>query len=155
MTYSTYEIRLLGPTDAAALERVDPDVFDDPVVPSAAAEFLRDPRHYIAVAVAEGVVVGFASAVCYLHPDKQAPELWINEVGVAAAHQGQGLAKKILECLLNEARRSGCAEAWVLTDRDNTAAMRLYRAAGGIEAPRDATMFTFPLLDVFAAKNDE
>jgi hypothetical protein len=32
-----------------------------------------------------------------------------------------------------------------------SAAMRLYKAVGGIEAPRDSTMFTFPLPDEFAA----
>src|SRR5262245_15878096 len=122
------EIRLLGPTDTSVLASVDSDVFDDPVIPGAAAEFLSDPRHHIAVAIVEGVVVGFASAVSYAHPDKPAPELWINEVGVAAAYRGQGLARKILECLLSEACRIGCSEAWVLTDRDNAAAMRLYQS---------------------------
>jgi aminoglycoside 6'-N-acetyltransferase I len=141
------EIRLLGPTDAAVLARVAPDVFDDPIIPSVAVEFLNDSRHRIAVAIVGGVVVGFASAVCYAHPDKKAPELWVNEVGVAETYRGQGLARKIMECLLSEARRMGCSEAWVLTDRDNTAAMRLYQSVGGIEAPRDSTMFTFPLLD--------
>jgi hypothetical protein len=34
------------------------------------------------MATAGDTVVGFASAVHYVHPDK-APELWINEVGVA------------------------------------------------------------------------
>lgn len=144
---ATPEIRLLGPTDAEVLEQAAADVFDDPVIRSAAAEFLADPRHFIAVAIVAGTVVGFASAVSYVHPDKPAPELWINEVGVAATHRGQGLGKKILECLLNEARRIGCSEAWVLTERDNRAAMRLYQSSGGIEAPRDATMFTFLLRD--------
>lgn len=145
MIHARPEIKLLGPHDAALLTQVDPDVFDDPVLPSSAAEFLADPRHRIVVAMVEGVVVGFASAVCYVHPDKPAPELWINEVGVAATHRGQGLAKQILECLLNEARRLGCAEGWVLTERDNTAAMRLYQSMCGSED--DAVMFTFPLRD--------
>jgi aminoglycoside 6'-N-acetyltransferase I len=141
------EIRLLGPNDAALLARVAPDVFDDPVIPTAAAEFLRDPRHHLAVAMVEGVIVGFASAVSYVHPDKAAPELWINEVGVAETHRGQGLARQIMDCLLGEARRIGCTEAWVLTERDNTAALRLYQSAGGIEAPPGVTMFNFPLRD--------
>jgi hypothetical protein len=39
----------------------------------------------------------------------------------------------------------GCLEAWVLTGRDIPAAMRLYAASGGTEAPTDSVMFTFYL----------
>lgn len=91
---STHEIKLLGAGDEAVLQAVAPDVFDDPIDPAAAAEFLADPRHHLAVAIVGGLVVGFVSAVQYVHPDKPAPELWINEVGVAPSHQGQGLGAK-------------------------------------------------------------
>lgn len=37
------------------------------------------------------------------------------------------------------------AEAWVLTERTNLPAMRLYTALGGEETPDEAVMFTFYL----------
>jgi GNAT superfamily N-acetyltransferase len=89
--------------------------------------------------------VGFASAVHYVHPDKPSPELWINEVGVASTHRGRGLGKVILQTLFDHARALGCVEAWVLTDRGNQGAMRLYGSRGGIETPTDQVMFTFRL----------
>jgi aminoglycoside 6'-N-acetyltransferase I len=137
------EIKLLDAADRDALRSVAEDVFDDPINPAAAAEFLADARHHLAVAIADGVVVGFVSAVHYVHPDKPRPELWINEAGVASTHQGQGLGRRLMEAILAEARRLGCAEAWVLTERDNTPAMRLYAACGGVEAPSDPVMFEF------------
>jgi GNAT superfamily N-acetyltransferase len=141
------EIRLLTASDTELLANADLDVFDNPVIPASAAEFLADPRHHISVAIADGIIVGFASAVCYVHPDKPSPEFWINEVGVAESHQGKGLAKQIMACLLNKARQLGCAEAWVLTEQDNAAAKRLYQSAGGIEAQKDVVMFEFRLSD--------
>ncbi|MGE0127901.1 MAG: GNAT family N-acetyltransferase [Blastocatellales bacterium] len=139
------EIKLLAATDCDVLQSVAEDVFDDPIDPAAAAKFLADERHHLAVAIADGLVVGFVSAVHYFHPDKPTPELWINEVGVAPTHQGQGLARKLMEAMLAEARRLGCSEAWVLTERDNNAAMRLYAVCGGAEAPSDPVMFEFKL----------
>ena len=139
------DTKLLTPADGRLLANVAADVFDDPVDARAAAEFLNDPRHHIAVAIDNGVVVGFASAVHYVHPDKPAPEMWINEVGVAASHRGLGAGKAILAVLLDRARELGCVEAWVLTGRDNLAAMRLYAAAEGVQAPADSVMFTFYL----------
>lgn len=142
---ASIEIRLLGPGDEALLANAAPDVFDDPVDARAAREFLADPRHHIAVALAAGTVVGFASAVRYVHPDERAPELWINEVGVAGPHRRRGVGRALVRALLAVARRAGCAEAWVLTERSNREAMGLYASLGGVEAPEDAVMFTFHL----------
>jgi GNAT superfamily N-acetyltransferase len=139
------KIKLLGPQDAGVLANVAPDVFDDAIDVARANEFLADPRHHLAVAVEDGWVVGFVSAVHYVHPDKPRPELWINEIGVAATHQRRGLGTRLLRALFAAARGLGCAEACVLTDRANTAAMRLYAVAGSTEAPTDHVMFTFKL----------
>jgi aminoglycoside 6'-N-acetyltransferase I len=138
------EVRLLGPGDGAVLARVAPGVFDNPVHPRWSAEFLADPRHHLAVAVDEGMVVGMASAVHYVHPDK-APELWINEVGVAPTHHNRGIARRLLAALFDRGRELGCGQAWVLTDRGNPAAMRMYAAAGGQEHPTPSIMFEFNL----------
>jgi aminoglycoside 6'-N-acetyltransferase I len=137
------EIRVLAKGDEQVLRSCAPEVFDDPIDVRAAAEFLADPRHHVAVAVEDGVVVGFVSAVHYVHPDKSRPEMWVNEVGVAPTHQGRGLGKALLGAVLGIARELGCAEAWVLTDRSNAPAMRLYASLDGEESPDDQVMFTF------------
>lgn len=135
-------IRILGATDAAVLECVAEDVFDHPIHPAWCAEFFADPRHHLAVAILEGQVIGMASAVHYVHPDKS-PEMWINEVGVAPAHQGHGIGKLIMQAILDHGRTLGCTEAWVLTGADNQPARALYAATGGKEQP--ATLVSFRL----------
>ena len=139
------EIKLLGPAHLRILDNVAENVFDDPIVESSAREFLGDPRHRLVVALDEDTVVGFVSAVIYVHPDKPAPELWINEIGVAPTHQRHGIGKSLIQAILEEAKRSGCSEAWVLTERINLPAMAMYRSAGGEETLPDPTMFTFRL----------
>jgi aminoglycoside 6'-N-acetyltransferase I len=137
------EIKVLGSKDTGVLMNVAPGVFDNPIDPRMTNAFLGDTRHHLAVAVEEDLVVGFVSAVHYAHPDKSRPELWINEVGVAPTHQGRGLGSDLLRSILEAGRRNGCGEAWVLTDRSNTPAMRLYSSSGGTES--DQVMFTFRL----------
>jgi ribosomal protein S18 acetylase RimI-like enzyme len=138
------EIKILRGNDAGILKNVAPAVFDDPIDSHVTDAYLCDPRHHLAVAVEDNVVVGFVSAVHYLHPDKPRPELWINEVGVAPTHQGRGVGKDLLRSMLETARGIGCTEAWVLTDRSNIAAMRLYSSSGGTE-PSDQVIYTFRL----------
>lgn len=139
------EVRLLAAGDDDLLRRVAADVFDDPLDADATRAVLDDPGHRLMVALEEGTVVGFVSAVQYVHPDKPRPELWINEVGVAPSHQGRGVGRRMMTALLEVARRDGCAVAWVLTERSNTAARRLYEAAGGREEPEDVVMYEFDL----------
>ena len=139
-----FETKILGAGDRLVLDNVAPDVFDNIPDPRLVAEFLADERHHLAVALDQSQVVGFASGVHYLHPDKP-PELWINEVGVAPSHQGLGIGKAVVRTLLQHAKRLGCREAWVLTEGSNHAAMRLYASTGGKQAPNDQVMFTFVL----------
>jgi aminoglycoside 6'-N-acetyltransferase I len=139
------EVKLLKSHEFDILLYVAEGVFDDPIVESSAQEFLNDLRHRLVVALDDEIVVGFVSAVIYVHPDKPAPELWVNEVGVAPTHQGLGIGKRLMQKTLEVAKEAGCTEAWVLTGRDNSAAMALCKSTGGIEAEKDAVMFTFEL----------
>jgi ribosomal protein S18 acetylase RimI-like enzyme len=138
------EIRVLRPDERSVLDRIAPDVFDHPIDQRWSAEFFADPRHHLAVALDGGLVVGFASAVHYVHPDKP-PELWINEVGVAPSHQRQGLGHRLLETLLHHGTTLGCVQAWVLTSPTNAAAQRLYAAVGGRVEAEPSLLFEFSL----------
>ena len=138
------EVRMLRAGEESILLRAAPDLFDNDVKAALAREFLADPRHHIGVAIDDGAVVGFVSALHYLHPDKPA-ELWINEVAVASTHHKRGLAKQIMREVLAHGRALGCKVAWVLTDTDNEAALALYAAAGGKELSRNTVHIEFPL----------
>ena len=124
---------LLGAEDASVFERVAPGVFDNPVDPALASEFLRDPRHHMAVAVEDGVLVAMASAVHYIHPDKLA-QMWVNEVGTAPTHRRKGLATRLLGMLEEHARSIGCTTIWLGTESDNEAARACYQRLGWKEA---------------------
>jgi aminoglycoside 6'-N-acetyltransferase I len=146
------EIKVLQPGDDSVLMNVAAEVFDNPIDAGLTREFLEDPRHHITVAIDNGLVVGFASGVHYIHPDKP-PELWINEVAIAPTHRQRGLGKAVLKALFDVGRAHNCTVAWVLTDRTNPAAMALYASLGGIEgaddtSPADAMLgYVFTLTD--------
>jgi aminoglycoside 6'-N-acetyltransferase I len=125
-------VRLLGPGDMAILDNVAEDVFDEDVDPRWTAEFLNDPRHHMVVALLGNQVIGMASAVHYVHPDKS-PELWVNEIGVTPAYRQRGIGKQLIAALFSRGRELGCKEAWLGTEESNTAARRLYASVGGAE----------------------
>ncbi len=140
-------IRTLGHGDEQVLVNTAMGVFDDPILADRTREFLDDPRHHLLVALDDELVVGFVSAVHYIHPDKPQPELWINEISVASTHRERGVAKALLRSLLDLGQSVGCDEAWVLTEQSNTAAVALYSAMGGAASADEPIVFTYRLTD--------
>ena len=127
------EITHVRAGDAALLDRVADDVFDAPIDPARLIAYLASEGHILLVARVDGEVVGQAAAVIHRHPD-QPTELYIDNLGVAPKLQRRGIARKLLERLLELGRAAGCEEAWVGTEHDNDAARRLYETLGETEA---------------------
>jgi aminoglycoside 6'-N-acetyltransferase I len=128
------EIRRLMPGDAAMLDRVAADVFDEPVDPKRLAAYLAEPGHFMFVAMAGDEVVGQCAAVIHRHPDK-VTELYIDEVGVTPTFTRQGIARKMLDAMFALGRSLECAEAWVGTEHDNQPARGLYESRGATSEP--------------------
>jgi aminoglycoside 6'-N-acetyltransferase I len=138
------QLRRLSPEDESLVLSTEAGLFDNEIQPALTAEFLSDPRHHLIVAVERGAIIGFLSALHYVHPDKR-PQLWINEVAVATANRKMGVGKALIEAALSLARELGCQEAWALTDEDNQPANALYSSAGGTASSQ--RMYSFDLAD--------
>lgn len=138
------EIRLLGPGDESVLASVADEVFDHPIDPALAREFLSDPRHHIVVALEGDLVVGMATGMHHIHPDKPV-ELWVNEIGVAETHRRQGIATRLMQVLFAHGRSLGAKTAWLGTERSNIAAMALYAGLGAREVVPDPVNLEFDL----------
>jgi [ribosomal protein S18]-alanine N-acetyltransferase len=112
-------------------------LFDDPIDLEATARFLADDANHLLIAYAEGEPAGFVSGTELNHPDKPAPELFLNELGVDAAYRGRGIARQLVAELWRLAQVRGCRGMWVLTDEDNEAAQKVYAGAGGTRLPAE------------------
>ena len=136
------EIILVDRGQEHLLETVADGVFDNQVKPGSLTAFLNDHRHCLVIAVKKERVIGMATGVIYIHPDK-IDEMWINEVAVAKAYRRQGIASKMLKRLFVHAKANGCSEAWVATEIDNKAGRGLYRKVKGAE--EHVIMYSFDL----------
>lgn len=144
MPAATASIHVVSTASAWLLDHVDADVFDHSVQPELLHEYLSNPANLLVVAVTEGQVVGMATAICYVHSDKPL-DMFINEVGVSRRAQGQGVGKRLVSTLLEQARERGCSEAWVATELSNRPARALYEALGGVPDEDYAVVYVYPL----------
>ena len=122
----TSEIRRIA--DVAAIDDAAA-LFDHPIRRAAAARFLASDIHHLLLAYVDGRPVGMVSGVELTHPDK-GTEMFLYELSVDEAHRRHGIGAALVEELAALARERGCYGMWVLTDRDNVAALATYRRAG-------------------------
>ncbi len=144
MSPPAVSIHLISQANASILDRVDDDVFDSDVRPELLHAFLSNPSNLLVVAVAESAVVGMASGVCYVHPDKPLA-LFINEVGVSRRFHRLGLGRRLLSRLFERGEELGCTEGWVATESSNKTARAFYEALGGTPDDEPAVVYTYAL----------
>jgi ribosomal protein S18 acetylase RimI-like enzyme len=144
MSSPRIELHWVDASNAGLLERVDDDVFDDAVQPARVNAFVANPANQLVVAVSDDTVVGMASGITYVHPDKPLA-LFINEVGVSARFHRQGIGRLLMQAMLQRGHALGCHEAWVATEVGNQPARALYEATGGVADDEAAVVYVYPL----------
>lgn len=111
------------------LARVAEDVFDEAIDPKFLSSYLAETNHHMFVAVREGEVVGQIRAVIIKNPDA-ASQLYIDNLGVTAKLQRQGIATELLKAVMNLGKLLGCEGAWLGTEVDNLQAKGFYESFG-------------------------
>ncbi|HEY8471563.1 MAG TPA: GNAT family N-acetyltransferase [Natronosporangium sp.] len=122
------ELRWINPGDEDAVAKAGA-LFDHAPRPEWSTRFLAQPNHHLCIAYVDGEPAGFVSGVEITHPDK-GTEMFLYELGVDERFRGRGIGRALVTELAALARSRGCYGMWVLTDTDNTAALRTYRSAG-------------------------
>jgi ribosomal protein S18 acetylase RimI-like enzyme len=133
------------PGDEPEVARFE-SAFDNEILPAQTRRFLSDERHLLLLGYVHDQPAGFVSAVEVFHPDKRT-ELFMNEISVMESTRRRGVARALIDELKRVGRERGCVNVWVLTDEENVAAMRLYRATGGRWNGNPQVMFEFDLTE--------
>ncbi len=110
------------------------EVFVDPMTPELLADRASVEGHLLVVAVDDDRTVGQCAAIVQ-HLAHKAPELHVENVGVAPSHRRRGIASAMLREAMAWGRELGCDEAWIATDVDNDEANALYRSLGSQQEP--------------------
>src|SRR5665213_3447735 len=132
----------LSSENSRLLENVADEVFDEDIDPGRLSIFLESPGHLMIIAVCEQQVIGQIAAYVHSHPD-QAPDVYIDNLGVAPPFRRRGVARRLVDEVFAWGKAMGCHQAWIVTDTDNSAARALYEARGASAEP--IVMFSYQL----------
>lgn len=120
------------------------DVFDEPNEALGDAyldALLRREDFWAVAALAADEVVGGMTAHTLPMTRGESAELFIYDVAVRADRQRQGVGRRLVASLREDAARAGIADVFVPAETEDAHALDFYRALGG--EPTPVVMFTF------------
>lgn len=137
-------VRRLGPGDEARAAETAALFQSAQISPARAGRFLSNPSNHLIVAERDGTLAGFVLAYRLDRLDRDAGQLFLYDVGVAPAYRRSGIGTRLMRFVRQLVVEESLMEAFVLTDHDNDAAVRLYRGTGGeVEGP-GSVLFVYP-----------
>jgi GNAT superfamily N-acetyltransferase len=108
-----------------------------------AASFLADDRRFLIVAHQNCEPLGFALAYELERVDTSPPMMFFYEIEVRSDCHRRGIGAGLIDHLKQLCHRRGIGKMFVLTDRRNMAARRLYGVTGGREQYDDGVLFVY------------
>lgn len=127
---------------AGLLENIADEVFDNEIDAQRLATYLESPGHLMIIAVCGRQVIGQVAAYVHRRPD-EAPDVYIDNLGVAPPFQRRGVARRLVDEVLAWGKTLDCRQAWIVTDTENKAARALYEGLGAAAEP--IVMFSYKL----------
>lgn len=93
-------------------------------------DFLKHPHNLAFVAQYEDTIIGFIYGYSLMSLDSE-PQLFVYSVDVLSDYQNMGVGSKLFQFVVDFSRENGYSECFVITDKGNVSACRVYEKAGG------------------------
>lgn len=110
---------------------------------SVLSQFLSSQDNYLIGAFDDDRPIGIAIAYMLPRVDKKGPMLYMHEIEIAENYRRQKIGSEIMGILRQEIAAAGFHEMFLITNKSNIAAMRLYESSGGKPVHDDDVVFVF------------
>ena len=137
------EIKRITNIDQDLINQVN-QIFDDKQWDlSQGSLFLSDKNNLFLLAFEDKKPVGFLIAHRLQRFDNRKAEVLLYEIGVHPDYRRKGIGKSLINEVKKWAIEVNAAEIWVLTEKTNPIAMKLYQSVGGIEESPGTIMYVY------------
>jgi ribosomal protein S18 acetylase RimI-like enzyme len=110
---------------------------------SPAAVFFGDSNNILLVAYTNGIPSGFLYAYVLKSLKTAYPKMFLYSIDVFESCRRKGIASKLITALKKLAKINKCSEIFVMTNKGNEAAMKLYVKTGGKVENNDDVLFVY------------
>jgi GNAT superfamily N-acetyltransferase len=99
--------------------------------------FLSEKQNIAIVAKLDNKVIGLIYGYALTRIDGKTPQFFIYSVDIHSAYQDKGYGSQFVKYAVDWAKDNGFCESFVLTDKDNLRACRVYEKAGMTHSEND------------------
>jgi len=93
-------------------------------------EFLSEKQNIAITAKLDEKVIGLVYGYSLTRIDAKKPQFFIYSVDIHESHQNKGYGSKLLKYVIDWAKENDFSECFVLTNKDNPGACKIYEKAG-------------------------
>jgi ribosomal protein S18 acetylase RimI-like enzyme len=137
-------VRRLEPGDEGEVLR-SVHLLDDPPNAGAVRAYLSDERNVFFLAYQDETPVGFLRGTGLGQLKTEQKQMFLYEIGVDERFRRRGVARALIEALLELCRSLRFDEVFVFTDPSNEPAVRLYRTTGAVTETLADRMYVYQL----------
>lgn len=124
------ELRRLNPNDLELILNMNIDFREGFAKEDKLKHFLEDDNNFFYACIFNEKIIGFLYGYVLKRLNSE-PMAYIHEVGVLHNFKKQGIASDLLRCIKNELFNDGIVKIFLITQKNNVAACRLYEKTGG------------------------
>lgn len=106
--------------------RIKPGLFEGDIDPIQLTHYLKQPNHFMFVALEWGVVMGVLMSNVHHHPDGR-PDMFITSIAIDPSAEGRGVGAALLERVRAEAVAQGCAFVGFVAEQENQKLCRFFQ----------------------------
>ena len=109
--------------------------------------FIQDSSSFAFIAVEDSEVVGLVYGYILFKPFSN-PMFYIHSVDVKQEYQGQGIGTNMIEQCIDYAKKKNCYKGFIITNKENVPANKLYQKTGASNPYEDDIVYEFQLWSV-------
>lgn len=130
---------------ADAMQTEDWESLEDHYNSDGVAKFISESKHFFLLAYVDEKVVGMLTAYILERMDQKIRNMYVDEVETKPNFRKQGVAKAMMEKIIEIAKAEDCSELWVGTELDNEPANNLYNGIPLKKEVLGANVYTYVL----------
>lgn len=105
-------------------------------------EFIKEKNTYGFIAKDDNKIVGFAFGYVLLKPNRR-KAFYFDSIDVMPEFQSKGCGTGLMSFARDYAKKLGCYEMFLLTNKSNTSACKCYEKSGAISETNDDIVYVY------------
>ena len=107
------------------------------------SQMLENDMNYIIACIDNEKIIGFVLAYELQRYDGKNNMMYIHEVEILEAYRGKGIGKQLMGMVKEICQSKKMSKAFVITNKSNTGAVRLYESTGGMGLDDDSIVYWY------------